>query len=154
MAIDRNKKGKRARAKVTSIFRAWLGGFWRPGSEGAPGSDVIAPAEFGFAIEVKDHEILRVRHFFKPTNVLTKFWDQTIKQAEKERLKPLLVVNVEDVWYCIALFGTVKKDAGRPVLTSRFDEHLVEIRTIDDFMLSYEDSFEALFKKKAAKKVA
>lgn len=113
---------------------------------GYEGDDIITPDNFPFAIEVKDDEKLVTRHFFHPTKFFLDCWRQAKVQAFDKGKAPLLVANVESKWYCIAPLSMSMSESGS-VLTRKLDGDSVEILSIDDFMLTFEDANPRLFKK-------
>ena len=145
--VNSRLKGNRGERKVIEFFRNWWGGNWERRSMGYEGSDLIVPDNFPFAVEVKDNEQLLARHFFHPTKLFKDMWQQAKIQAFDQGKAPLLVVNVEKKWYIIAPLSMSMSDSGS-VLTRRLNGDSVEIMTVDDFMLAFEDANPGLFKAK------
>lgn len=146
--VDSRDKGRRAECKVINFFEMWWGGHWERRSCGYEGSDIITPDNFPFAVEVKHDEKLLARHFFYPTKFFTDCWKQAKKQAydKGEGKSPLLVANVESKWYCVQPLSMSMSSVGS-VLTRTLDGDQVEIMSIDDWMLNFEDANPSYFKK-------
>lgn len=101
---------------------------------------------FPFEPFVKFTDAIVSRHFFRPTKYLLDCWQQAKVIAVDEGKSPLLACKVEGSWYCIAPLSMSMSDTGS-VLTRRLGGDCVEIMSIDDWMLSFEDANPSLFKK-------
>lgn len=104
---------------------------------------------FPFEPLVKFDPTISVRHFFRlrSTKLLLKLWTKAKESARDEGKSPLLVTKVEGAWFCISPLSMSMSDCGS-VLTRRLGGDSVEIQSIDDFMLSFEDANPSLFKTK------
>lgn len=144
--VNSRQKGNRGERKVMQFFRNWWGGDWERRSMGYEGSDLITPDNFPFAVEVKDCEQLVTRHFFYPTKFLLACWQQAKVQAFDQGKAPLLVANVESKWYCVQPLSMSMSSVGS-VLTRKLGDDQVEIMSIDDWMLNFEDANPSYFRK-------
>jgi Holliday junction resolvase len=98
MPINSRRKGNNAEREVCKILSKHFGGKFERRSMGIAGSDIVAPDDFPYAVEVKHHKTVRAIHLFKGHNQLRKWWKQTEAQASGKR--PLLIVKVEGSWFC------------------------------------------------------
>lgn len=101
---------------------------------------------FPFWFEVRHNMSAKVRHFFRPTVSLTEWWQCAKEAAADDAKSPLLFVKAEGVWYCVQPLSMSMSSVGS-VLTRTLDGDQVEIMSIDDWMLNFEDANPSYFKK-------
>lgn len=102
---------------------------------------------FPFWFDVKFSKTTKARHFFRPTASMLEWWNKTKLNAAEDGKSPLLVIKAEGVWYCIQPLSMSMSSVGS-VLTRKFGDDQVEIMTIDDFMLNFEDANPSRFGRK------
>lgn len=103
--------------EVVKLLCAWWGGHFEIRGKGIPGSDIICPAQFPWAVEVKNTKDINFKHLLFPNAALKKHWKQTLDQAKKESKRPLLVAKVQSVW----MFGEDPNDTYYNPHSSAFD---------------------------------
>lgn len=94
-----NQRGYQGEKQVMDLFKQHFPGDWRRRGRGTTGSDLLAPTDFLYSVEVKFQKHIKLRHLVYGHTDLRKWWQQAIRQATTEGKQPLLVLKVEGQWW-------------------------------------------------------
>ena len=100
--INSRRKGNSAERAVCKILSHYFGGKFERRSMGIPGSDIVCPDNFPYAVEVKHDKRVKGIHLFKGHHSLRGFWKQAIKQGLAVSKDALLIVKVEGLFFVTA----------------------------------------------------
>ena len=97
--VNSRRKGMTGELEVCHILSEALNDSFTRNRIGVSVCDVIAPAWFPFAVEIKNAKTVKLVHLFgKHTKELDNYWKQCSSQADILNKYPLLIVKAEKLW--------------------------------------------------------